>query len=777
MSVMAFSYDSPSSAVTAGGALDGGNNTYDMSSSALPPISQEFVRPSTRETRRPATSAGILQRVHHGGLGMSSTLAGGNDGYNSTTGFDLGGTFSHGFEAVPLDATSSAGTPTPGLTPGLAQSSSAASSAGAMGATFDQLQQQQRQMLLQQQQQRQAMMMQQQELARRQSDNDFAGVFAHTVDGPAVTLPVDPADFRRQSGGTYSSGQLHPAVESYLASMNQSQRAISTPNIFARPVTSNAISFTPPPMSAVSSSRPPTAPSGGGILHKPSNNNNGGGIMRPPGSAGRGSVRFDAPPPSKQKQQQQPTTVKPNALNAPMLQQSNIGEQSPQEPSASSINNRRASEPFFKHVANQVNLPSHAKLYQQLGLQGLFSADGKVPDPQLLQQKQQQQQQQQLFFQNGSSNPSFQELRISTDGLTTPFGDSIDPLSGSSSVPSYIYNPAAQRRPSMDTSSVAPYGLMNRSSLQSTTNPTSVVYHVPGQQVFDTSSGQPVQAFPQFAPDYKFGDAPIAAAGRVDGSLQDPSSSMFAFGNAIHVQSSTVAARNDSTSTASSRHPYADPSRGSFSSDVNSASYRKTSSEYDSQLGHSTSAGGADSGAETNTGYSYRPSSGPVHKKRPRRKFDQIERLYLCGFQGCEKSYGTLNHLNAHVYMQKHGQKRRPEGEFQEPLSISFPSSLTPYHFVPLVEFKEIRKAWRKQKKEEARMAQDRVASIPVDSHPAPTSQTHMITTPVDNMSSGGFAGQNFAMQQQRQHQQQQMMMPSSASAASWQPQSQWLAH
>lgn len=51
-------------------------------------------------------------------------------------------------------------------------------------------------------------------------------------------------------------------------------------------------------------------------------------------------------------------------------------------------------------------------------------------------------------------------------------------------------------------------------------------------------------------------------------------------------------------------------------------------------------------------------------KKRPRRRYDEIERLYTCGWQGCAKSYGTLNHLNAHVSMQKHGEKRSPTGEF-----------------------------------------------------------------------------------------------------------------
>ncbi|KAG0138894.1 hypothetical protein CROQUDRAFT_70395 [Cronartium quercuum f. sp. fusiforme G11] len=64
-------------------------------------------------------------------------------------------------------------------------------------------------------------------------------------------------------------------------------------------------------------------------------------------------------------------------------------------------------------------------------------------------------------------------------------------------------------------------------------------------------------------------------------------------------------------------------------------------------------------------------------RKRPRRRFEEIERLYRCNFEGCTKAYGTLNHLNAHVQMQKHGSKRLPE------------------------EFKEIRKEWRMRKKKE----------------------------------------------------------------------------
>lgn len=52
-------------------------------------------------------------------------------------------------------------------------------------------------------------------------------------------------------------------------------------------------------------------------------------------------------------------------------------------------------------------------------------------------------------------------------------------------------------------------------------------------------------------------------------------------------------------------------------------------------------------------------------KKRPRRRFEEIERLYNCNYPGCNKAYGTLNHLNAHVSMQKHGPKRLPAGEFE----------------------------------------------------------------------------------------------------------------
>lgn len=62
--------------------------------------------------------------------------------------------------------------------------------------------------------------------------------------------------------------------------------------------------------------------------------------------------------------------------------------------------------------------------------------------------------------------------------------------------------------------------------------------------------------------------------------------------------------------------------------------------------------------------YAFVALPGNSVKKRPRRRYDEIERLYRCSWPDCTKSYGTLNHLNAHVTMQKHGSKRSPGGGY-----------------------------------------------------------------------------------------------------------------
>jgi len=68
-------------------------------------------------------------------------------------------------------------------------------------------------------------------------------------------------------------------------------------------------------------------------------------------------------------------------------------------------------------------------------------------------------------------------------------------------------------------------------------------------------------------------------------------------------------------------------------------------------------------GHPLSTVYSFVPIPGAQQHKRPRRRYEEIERMYKCGWNGCEKAYGTLNHLNAHVTMQSHGTKRTPEGK------------------------------------------------------------------------------------------------------------------
>jgi len=92
---------------------------------------------------------------------------------------------------------------------------------------------------------------------------------------------------------------------------------------------------------------------------------------------------------------------------------------------------------------------------------------------------------------------------------------------------------------------------------------------------------------------------------------------------------------------------------------------------------YAQSPASAQSQQRPNQVYSFVPIPGAQQHKRPRRRYEEIERMYKCGWNGCEKAYGTLNHLNAHVTMQSHGQKRTPE------------------------EFKEIRKEWKQRKKEE----------------------------------------------------------------------------
>ncbi|KAF9107945.1 hypothetical protein BGX29_004058 [Mortierella sp. GBA35] len=137
---------------------------------------------------------------------------------------------------------------------------------------------------------------------------------------------------------------------------------------------------------------------------------------------------------------------------------------------------------------------------------------------------------------------------------------------------------------------------------------------------------------------------------------------------------------------------------------------------------------GLDNGQGGSKIYSFVPLSGVNSKKRPRRRFDEIERLYVCNWVDCEKSYGTLNHLNAHVTMQKHGPKRNP------------------------AEFKELRKAWRKHKKAEEEAAKQAAASF--QNHHA-QGQLQICDPVMSNLHPHPLASMQ-AMPQQHQQQQQQ---------------------
>lgn len=61
---------------------------------------------------------------------------------------------------------------------------------------------------------------------------------------------------------------------------------------------------------------------------------------------------------------------------------------------------------------------------------------------------------------------------------------------------------------------------------------------------------------------------------------------------------------------------------------------------------------------------SHSSDSPPVARNhRPRRScFRELKRPYKCGWDGCEKAYETVRHLNTHITMQSHGPNRIPEG-------------------------------------------------------------------------------------------------------------------
>jgi hypothetical protein len=90
-------------------------------------------------------------------------------------------------------------------------------------------------------------------------------------------------------------------------------------------------------------------------------------------------------------------------------------------------------------------------------------------------------------------------------------------------------------------------------------------------------------------------------------------------------------------------------------------------------------------------GHRSRSRGDPEYVKRPRRRAEDVERLYICNWEGCDKAYGALNHLNTHVRNAEHGPRREPKGTY----------------FVNLANVLEFQQLRREQK---ARVAREREA-------------------------------------------------------------------
>lgn len=345
---------------------------------------------------------------------------------------------------------------------------------------------------------------------------------------------------------------------------------------------------------------------------------------------------------------------------------------------------RRSSEPHFKANQHNVSLPSHASLYQTLGLGQMVpgqTGEGMTSG------QQQAMTVAALAARRGSSdlgNFNTNQLRHLIAQRKGSAEYSRQPQTASKTTSST----ALRRTSDVPNGGISPAQISWRGSL-----PNS-------QQRRPVSQGNMSYVDPRMASIPRVDDAWQDRYAPVPYKTMDPSSAHGRPASGGHPRMSGGDAQITNPLNGfqgGSRYPAGEPN-GSRQPDVRvppsvfvahppvpapvRTSYTDPDRSRPSTADRRASAGTSASQPGSNAGaYSFQSHVGPAPKKRPRRKFDQIERLYLCGFEGCEKSYGTLNHLNAHVSMQKHGIKRRPE------------------------EFKDIRKEWRKKKKEEAARA------------------------------------------------------------------------
>lgn len=82
----------------------------------------------------------------------------------------------------------------------------------------------------------------------------------------------------------------------------------------------------------------------------------------------------------------------------------------------------------------------------------------------------------------------------------------------------------------------------------------------------------------------------------------------------------------------------------------------------------------------------------PKPSRRFRRRYNQIIRKYNCTFQGCTKSYGSLNHLNTHIVTKNHGQRKSKLDFHSEDYEVDyasvnywngFPQNRNPFYYYP----------------------------------------------------------------------------------------------
>ncbi|KAM7209794.1 hypothetical protein V8F06_014824 [Rhypophila decipiens] len=85
--------------------------------------------------------------------------------------------------------------------------------------------------------------------------------------------------------------------------------------------------------------------------------------------------------------------------------------------------------------------------------------------------------------------------------------------------------------------------------------------------------------------------------------------------------------------------------------------------------------------AQLRSSWEFRPRLyTPSRQTRNRRKDDQVQRKYTCGWNGCEKAYSTIGHLNTHIALQSHGEKRTAKYTRRRPGQPSNPGFQTINH-------------------------------------------------------------------------------------------------